>query len=184
MTDAVIVSTARTPIGRAFRGSLNHIKSPSLAGHAIRHAVLRAGIGGDEVDDVVLGTALPAGTAGMNLGRLAALSAGLGDSVAGQTIDRQCASGLMAVAIAAKQVIVDRMSIVVAGGQENISALNEPFIEWVGRERDESLIQRTPQVYISMLQSAEVVAKKYAIGREAQDLYGGCGVSSGHTRSR
>ena len=171
MTDAVIVSTARTPIGRAFRGSLNHIKSPSLAGHAIRHAVLRAGIGGDEVDDVVLGTALPAGTAGMNLGRLAALSAGLGDSVAGQTIDRQCASGLMAVAIAAKQVIVDRMSIVVAGGQENISALNEPFIEWVGRERDESLIQRTPQVYISMLQSAEVVAKKYAIGREAQDLY-------------
>jgi acetyl-CoA acetyltransferase family protein len=171
VTDAVIVSTARTPIGRAFRGSLNHIKSPSLAGHAIRHAVLRAGIGGDEVDDVVLGTALPAGTAGMNLGRLAALSAGLGDSVAGQTIDRQCASGLMAVAIAAKQVIVDRMSIVVAGGQENISALNEPFIEWVGRERDESLIQRTPQVYISMLQSAEVVAKKYAIGREAQDLY-------------
>jgi acetyl-CoA acetyltransferase family protein len=171
VTDAVIVSTARTPIGRAFRGSLNHIKSPSLAGHAIRHAVLRAGIGGDEVDDVVLGTALPAGTAGMNLGRLAALSAGLGDSVAGQTIDRQCASGLMAVAIAAKQVIVDRMSIVVAGGQENISALNEPFIEWVGRERDESLIQRTPQVYISMLQSAEVVEKKYAIGREAQDLY-------------
>ena len=139
MTDAVIVSTARSPIGRAFRGALNNIKSPTLAAHAIRHAVARAGLEGADIDDVVLGTALPAGTAGMNLGRLAALTAGLGESVAGQTIDRQCASGLMAISIAAKQVIVDGMQAVVAGGQENISALNAPFIEWVVREQDPQL---------------------------------------------
>src|SRR4051812_33935662 len=134
MTQAVIVSTARTPIGRAFRGTLNNIKSPTLAGHAIRAAVGRAGLSPDEIEDVVLGTALPAGTAGMNLGRLAALQAGLGDRVAGQTVDRQCASGLMAIAIAAKQVIVDGMDVVIGGGQENVSALNTPFIEWVARD--------------------------------------------------
>src|SRR6201989_1101759 len=106
MSAALIVSTARTPIGRAFRGSLNNIKSPTLAGHVIRAAVERAGLSGADIDDVVLGTALPAGTAGMNLGRLAALTAGLGNRVAGQTIDRQCASGLMAIAIAAQQGVV------------------------------------------------------------------------------
>jgi len=171
VTSAVIVSTARTPIGRAFRGSLNHIKSPSLAGHAIRHAVLRAGIGGDEVDDVVLGTAMPAGTAGMNLGRLSALTAGLGYSVSGQTIDRQCASGLMAIGIAAQQVIAGDMRIVVAGGQENVSAMNAPFNEWVWRERDERLLERIPHAYMPMLHTAEFIAKKYCISREAQDLY-------------
>ena len=126
MTDAVIVSTARTPIGRAFRGAFNSTKSPTLAGHAIRHAVARAGVEPGDVEDVVMGTALPAGTAGSNLGRLAALAAGLPDTASGQTIDRQCASGLMAIAIAAKQIVVDRMGIVVAGGQENVSALNTP----------------------------------------------------------
>jgi acetyl-CoA C-acetyltransferase len=171
MTDAVILSTARTPIGRAFRGTLNNIKSPTLAGHVIRAAVDRAGLTASDIEDVVLGTAMPAGTAGMNLGRLAALAAGLGDRVAGQTIDRQCASGLMAIAIAAKQVIVDGMEAVVGGGQENISALNTPFIEWVNREKDPGLVARSEHAYMSMLDTAELVAKRYGVGRDAQDRY-------------
>jgi acetyl-CoA acetyltransferase family protein len=171
MTDAVIVSTARTPIGRAFRGALNHIKSPTLAGHAIRHAVERAGLSADDIDDVVLGTALAAGTAGMNLGRLGALAAGLGESVAGQTVDRQCASGLMAISIAAKQIIVDGMSAVVGGGQENVSALNAPFIEWVARDRDPNVAAMSQHAYMAMLDTAEVVAQRYDISREAQDEY-------------
>jgi acetyl-CoA acetyltransferase family protein len=171
MTDAVIVSTARTPIGRAFRGAFNATKSPTLAGHAIRHAVARAGIDPARVDDVVLGTALPAGTAGMNLGRLAALSGGLPDTVAGQTIDRQCASGLMAIAIAAKQIVVDGMEVCVGGGQENISALNGPFIQWVGRETDDHLKAVAPHAYMPMLQTAEFVARKHGISRAAQDQY-------------
>lgn len=171
MTDAVIVSTSRTPIGRAFRGAFNATKSPTLAGHAIRHAVARAGIDPTRVDDVILGTALPAGTAGMNLGRLAALAAGLPDTVAGQTVDRQCASGLMAIAIAAKQVLVDGMDICVGGGQENISALNAPFIEWVGREADPNVKAISPHAYMGMLHTAEFVAAKYGISRAAQDAY-------------
>jgi acetyl-CoA C-acetyltransferase len=171
MTDAVIVSTARTPIGRAFRGALNNIKSPTLAGHAIRAAVDRAGLSADELDDVVLGTAMPAGTAGMNIGRLATLAAGLGDRVAGQTIDRQCASGLMAIAIAAKQIIVDGMEGVVGGGQENISALNTPYFEWLAREKDPGVIAKSEHAYMSMLDTAEFVAKRYQISREAQDRY-------------
>jgi acetyl-CoA C-acetyltransferase len=171
MTHALIVSTARTPIGRAFRGVLNNTKSPTLAGHAIRAAVDRAGLAGEEIDDVVLGTALPAGTAGMNLGRLAALRAGLGHHVAGQTIDRQCASGLMAIAIAAKQVIVDGMQAVVGGGQENISALNTPFIEWVGREKDPGVIAQSEHAYTAMLDTAEFVSKRYKVSRDAQDEY-------------
>jgi len=171
MTDAVIVSTARTPIGRAFRGAFNSTKSPTLAGHAIRHAVARAGIEPGEVEDVVMGTALSAGTAGSNIGRLAALAAGLPDTVSGQTVDRQCASGLMAIAIAAKQITVDRMGIVVAGGQENVSALNTPFAEWVNRERDERLMAVSPNAYMPMLETAEVVARKFGVTREAQDEY-------------
>ncbi len=171
MTDAVIVSTARTPIGRAFRGAFNCTKSPTLAGHAIRFAVARARIDPAEVDDVVLGTALPAGTAGMNLGRLAALAAGLPETVAGQTIDRQCAFGLMAIAIAAKQILVDGMKIVVGGGQENVSALNGPFSDWAGREKDGAVIAVSPHAYMPMLQTAEFVARKYGISREQQDEY-------------
>jgi acetyl-CoA C-acetyltransferase len=171
MTHAVIVSTARTPIGRAYRGALNNIKSPTLAAHAIRAAVDRAGLTENDIDDVVLGTALPAGTAGLNLGRLAALTAGLGNGVAGQTIDRQCASGLMAIAIAAKQVIVDGMEAVVGGGQENISALNTPYFEWVAREKDPNVIARSEHAYMAMLDTAEFVAKRYGVSREAQDQY-------------
>lgn len=171
MTSAVILSTARTPIGRAMRGALNNVKSPTLAGHAIRHAVARAGLGPEQIDDVVLGTALAAGTAGMNLGRIAAIAAGLGDSVPGQTMDRQCASGLMAIATAAKQVIVDGMEAVVGGGQENISALNTPFIDWVGREKDPNVLSLSPNAYMAMLDTAEVVSTRYEIDREIQDNY-------------
>ncbi|MGO1171573.1 MAG: acetyl-CoA C-acyltransferase, partial [Serratia liquefaciens] len=121
MRDAVIVSTARTPIGKAYRGAFNATPSATLAGHAIKHAVERAGIVGSEVDDVLLGSALQQGVQGLNIGRLAALRAGLPTSVSGMSLDRQCASGLMAVATAAKQIIVDGMSIAVAGGVESIS---------------------------------------------------------------
>jgi len=137
MKDAVIVSTARTPIGQAFRGSLNNIKSPTMMAHAISHAVSRSGVDPAEIDDVVVGTVLTGGTAGMNVARLASLAAGLPNTVAAQTIDRQCSSGLMAIATAAKQIIVDGQSIAVAGGQDNISALQNDYMKWVGRNGPE-----------------------------------------------
>jgi len=171
MREAVIVSTARTGIGRAFRGALNNIKSPTLMGHAIRHAVQRAGLNPEEVEDVVIGTAMAGGTAGMNIGRLAALAAGLPLSVPGQTMDRQCASGLMAIATAAKQIIVDGMDVTVGGGQENISAVQNPFVKWIGETVDPDLIANVQHAYVPMLQTAEIVAKKYGISREAQDAY-------------
>lgn len=171
MREAVIVSTARTPIGRAFRGSLNNVKSPTMMGHAIRHAVVRANIEGAEVDDVVVGTVLTAGTAGMNIGRHAALAGGLPASVAAQTIERQCASGLMAIATAAKQIMVDGMQVVVAGGQENISAVQNVFYKLAAEAQDPNVIAASPHVYMPMLQTAEFVADKYKISREAQDLY-------------
>lgn len=171
MREAVIVSTARTPIGRAYRGAFNNIKSPTLLGHAIAHAVSRSGVDPAEIQDVVIGSVLDAGTAGMNIARNAALAAGLPYSVAAQTMDRQCASGLMAVATAAKQIIVDGMDAVVAGGQENISAVQAPYMDWVAREKDDKVLARAPHAYMPMLQTAEFVSKKYAISRESQDRY-------------
>lgn len=171
MKDAVIVSTARTPIGVAFKGSLNNIKSPTMAAHAIRHAVERAGVSGEEVDDVVIGAVLTAGTAGMNIGRLSSLAAGLPVSVAGQTIDRQCSSGLMAIATAAKQIIVDGMDIVVAGGQDNISAVQSQYFPWVMEQADANVVAQAQQAYMPMLQTAEFVAEKFGISRAAQDEY-------------
>jgi len=171
MREAVIVSTARTGIGRAYKGSLNHTKSPSLVGHVIAHSVSRAGIEGAEVEDVVLGTVLSIGTAGMNLARNAALAAGLPHTVPGQTMDRQCASGLMAIATAAKQIMVDGMDIVVAGGHENITAAKKAYFDSMSGTFDEALIKHSPNAYLPMLQTAEFVAKKYGISREAQDLY-------------
>jgi acetyl-CoA acetyltransferase family protein len=171
MREAVIVSTARTGIGRAYKGSLNHTKSPTLAGHVIAQAVSRAGIDAAEVDDVVLGTVLTIGTAGMNLARNAALAAGLPATVPGQTMDRQCASGLMAIATAAKQIIVDGMEVVVAGGHENITAVQKAYFDSMAGTFDAELIQRSPNAYMPMLHTAEFVAKKYGISREAQDLY-------------
>jgi len=171
MREAVIVATARTPIGRAFRGSLNNIKSPTLAGHAIAHAVARAGIELDRVEDVVLGTVLGAGTAGLNVARNAALAAGLPVTVAAQTIDRQCSSGLMAVATAAKQIMVDGMDVVVAGGQDNISALQNQYLKWVQDEADENVTRQQEHAYMGMLLTAEHVASKYGISRQVQDEY-------------
>ncbi|MGC1508119.1 acetyl-CoA C-acyltransferase [Ketobacter sp. MCCC 1A13808] len=171
MKEAVIVSTARTPIGRAYRGSLNNIKSPTMMGHAIQHAVARSGVDGGEIDDVVIGAVLTAGTAGNNLARTASLAAGLPVTASGQTMDRQCSSGLMAIATAAKQIIVDGMNVCVAGGQENISAVQNKYFEWVKAEEDANVIAHAEHAYMPMLLTAENVAKKYGVSREAQDEY-------------
>jgi acetyl-CoA acetyltransferase family protein len=171
MREAVIVSTARTPIGRAFKGAFNNIKSPTFLGHTIAHAVRRAGVDGAEIDDVVMGCVLTGGTAGMNLARNAGIAAGLPLTVSGQTMDRQCSSGLMAIATGAKQIMVDGMEVVVAGGQDNISAVQGPYMEWVAREKDPAVIAKAQHTYMPMLQTAEFVAKKYGITREAQDRY-------------
>lgn len=169
--EAVIVSTARTPIGRAVRGSLNNIKSPTLTAHAIRHAVERAKVEGAEVEDVIIGCSLPGGTAGRNLARASALTAGLGVTAPGQTIDRACSSGLMAISIAAKQIIVDGMDIVVGGGSENVTALTPSYIEWAVKEKDLELERMYPHAYTQMLKTAEMVAQKYHISRDSQDAF-------------
>ncbi|WP_107311642.1 acetyl-CoA C-acyltransferase [Burkholderia metallica] len=171
MIDAVIVSTARTPIGKAYRGAFNATRSPTLLGHAIRHAVLRAGIEPDRIEDAVIGSVLNAGTAGGNLARHGVLAAGLPASVGAQTLDRQCASGLMAIATAAKQIVCDGMQVVVAGGQENISAVQARYFEWVSAERDPNVVSAQPAAYMPMLETAEFVARKYGISRDAQDQY-------------
>ena len=171
MREAVIVSTARTPIGVAFKGALNNIKSPTMMGHAIEHAVKRAGLDPGSIEDVVIGSVLTAGTAGMNVARLSALAAGLPNTVAGQTIDRQCSSGLMAIATAAKQIIVDGQNVAVAGGQENISALQNAYLKWAGDEKDPNVIAQSEHAYMPMLMTAENVARTYGISRDAQDEY-------------
>ncbi|TXS96452.1 acetyl-CoA C-acyltransferase [Parahaliea maris] len=172
MKEAVIVSTARTPIGKAFKGSFNNTKSPTLLGHAIKHAVARADIEPGEIEDVVVGSVLNAGSAGMNVGRTSALAAGLPSSVPGQTIDRQCSSGLMAIATAAKQIIVDGMSVTVAGGQENISEVQQKLFEWNGSSGvDENVLKHNEHAYMPMLLTAEYVSKKYALSRNLQDEY-------------
>lgn len=167
MREAVIVSTARTPIGRAYRGAFNALPSPSLAAHAIRAAVERAGIAPETIDDVVLGAGLPQGVQSA-IGRTAALRAGLPVGAAGVTVDRQCASGLMAIGMAARQVIVDRMDAVVAGGVESISLVQTPDLR---NGTDPELLAMVPDVYMPMLQTAEVVARRYGISRERQDEY-------------
>ncbi|MFJ4373962.1 acetyl-CoA C-acyltransferase [Pseudomonas japonica] len=171
MREALIVSTARTPIGKAGRGALNDIKSPTLMGHALRHAVERAGVEPERVDDVLIGTVLAAGTAGSNLARNAVFAAGLPASVSGQTLDRQCSSGLMAIATAAKQIIVDGMDVVAAGGQENISAVQQRYFQWVADEQDPAVVQAAAHAYMPMLHTAEFVARKYGISREEQDQF-------------
>ena len=171
MREAVIVSTARTGIGRAYKGSLNNTKSPTMLGHVIAHAVQRAGVDGAEIEDVVVGTVLTSGTASMNLARNAGLAAGLPVTAAGQTMDRQCASGLMAIATAAKQVIVDGMQVVVAGGHENITAEQKAYFDSAMAAKDPNLERVAPTAYMPMLMTAEFVARKYAISRESQDLY-------------
>lgn len=171
MKDAVIVSTARTGIGRAFKGAFNATKSPTMMGHAIKHAVDRAGIDPAEIDDAVMGTVLASGTAGMNLARNSVFAAGMPLSVSAQTIDRQCASGLMAVATAAKQIMADGMTITLAGGQDNISAVQAPYFDAVMKSVDPNVTAQVEHAYMPMLKTAEFVAEKYGISREAQDEY-------------
>jgi acetyl-CoA C-acetyltransferase len=170
MRQAVIVATARTPIGRAYRGVFNDTSGQTLAGHAIAHAVERAGIDGGEVEDVILGCAMQEGSTGRNVARQALLRAGLPDSVPGMTIDRQCSSGLMAIATAAKQVINDGMQIVVGGGVESISLVQNNHRNKY-RTNDEWLLEQRPTVYMPMLHTAEIVAARYDISRESQDEF-------------
>jgi acetyl-CoA C-acetyltransferase len=170
MREAVIVSTARTPIGKAYRGAFNDTQAQALGGHAIAHAVARAGIEPGQVEDVIMGAALQQGSTGQNVARQAALRAGLPTSVAAMSLDRQCASGLMAIATAAKQIVVDGMTIAVGGGLESISLVqNEKMNRY--RAQDPALQERVPHIYMSMLETAEIVAKRYGVTREAQDEY-------------
>jgi acetyl-CoA acetyltransferase family protein len=169
MREAVIVSTARTPIGKAYRGAFNATPSPTLAGHAIAHAVKRAGIEGAEVDDVVMGAALQQGVQGGNIARTSLLRAGLPVSVSGQSMDRQCSSGVMAIATAAKQIIVDGMTIAIGAGVDSISMVQTAEMR-VGA--DPSLVAMHPAIYMPMLQTAEIVAKRYNVSRDRQDEYG------------
>lgn len=171
MREAVVVSYARTPIGRAFKGAFNRTHSPSLAGHAIAHALARAGVSPDQIEDVVMGSVLTAGTAGMNIARQALLAAGLPVSVPGQTVDRQCASGLMALSIAARQVTDEGMELAIAAGQDNISALQKDYFAGVQKSIDPAVTQRVPHAYMPMLLTAEHVARHYQISREDQDAY-------------
>jgi acetyl-CoA C-acetyltransferase len=168
--EAVIVSVARTPIGKAFRGSFNDTQAQELAGHVVRHAVERAGLEPGEVEDVVLGCAFQQGTQMSNIARQAALRAGLSTSVAGMTVDRQCASGLMGVAIAAKQIVHDGQQIAVGGGVESISLLQNPDLNRY-RARDPWLEAHRPDIYMAMLETAEIVAQRCGVSREAQDDY-------------
>ncbi|HEY1224978.1 MAG TPA: acetyl-CoA C-acyltransferase [Brevundimonas sp.] len=170
MREAVIVSTARTPIGRAYRGAFNDTQAQQLGGHAIKHAVARAGIEGEAIQDVVMGAALQQGSTAPNIGRQAAMAAGLPVSVSGMSLDRQCASGLMGIATAAKQVIVDGQKIAVGGGLESISLVQNQHMN-LYRGKDEALLKRVPHMYMAMLETAEVVAARYGISRDAQDEY-------------
>ena len=170
MREAVIVATARTPIGKAYRGAFNNTGGAELASHAVGEAVRRAGVDPAEVEDVVLGCAIPEGATGNNVAYQAALRAGLPIGIAGMTVQRACSSGLMGVATAAKQVVDDGMSIVVGGGVESISLVQN---EHANRYRagDPWLRREIPQLYMSMLETAEIVAERYGVSREAQDEY-------------
>ncbi|MGD2134203.1 MAG: acetyl-CoA C-acyltransferase [Maricaulaceae bacterium] len=168
MREAVIVSTARTPIGKAYRGAFNNTTTPALGGHAIKNAVERAKIDPAEIEDVIMGSAIQMGTAFQNPARQSLLRAGLPVTVAGQSVDRQCASGMMAIAIAAKQVIADNMTVTVGGGVESIS-MNQT--EKMFAIPDPWLLENLPATYMSMIETAEVVGERYGISREAQDEY-------------
>jgi len=170
MVDAVIVSTARTPIGKAYRGALNDTAGATLGGHAIAHALARSGLDGGEIEDVVMGCAMQQGTTGLNAARRALLAAGLPVTVAGTTIDRQCASGLQAMALLANAIRNDGVKAGIAGGLESISLVqNEKQNNY--RLIDDHLMKIKPEVYMPMIDTAEIVAKRYRISREAQDAY-------------
>lgn len=170
MREAVIVATARTPIGRAYRGAFNNTDGPTLGGHAIRHAVARAGLDPAEVEDVAWGCALTQGSQGMNIARLAALAGGLPVTVGGMTLDRQCSSGMMAIATAAKSIMHDGIDIMVGGGQDSISVVQNEHMNSY-RAVDPQLVALHEHIYMPMLDTAEVVTRRYGISREAQDEY-------------
>jgi len=170
MREAVIVSTARTPIGKAYRGAFNNTQAQALGAHAISNAVTRAGIDPAIIEDVIMGCAAQQGSSGGNTARQSLLRAGLPVTVPGMTIDRQCSSGLMAIATAAKQIIVDGMQVAIGGGLESISLVqNDKANKY--RAADPYLVENLPQLYMSMLETAEIVADRYGISREAQDEY-------------
>ena len=171
MTDAVIVSTARTPIGKAYRGAFNNLESPTMGAAAISAAIERAGIDKGEVDDVVMGCAMQQGTQGFNIGRQCAIRAGLPVQVSGMTMDRQCSSGLMSIATAAKQVVVDRAPVVVAAGIDSISLVQNDKMNGY-RAPDPWIRDNKPALHMPMIDTAEVVAKRYGVTREQQDEYG------------
>ena len=168
MRDAVIVSTARTPIGKAYRGAFNNTTPQQLAGHAIENAVARAGIDPALIQDVIMGAALQQGHSGGNIARQAAVRAGLPISVAGMSLDRQCASGMMAIATAAKQVVMDGMDVAIGGGVESVSMVQTKEMRV---KADPWLMKNKPDIYMSMLETAETVAARYKMSREVQDEY-------------
>ena len=170
MAEAVIVATARTPIGKAYRGAFNDTQGQALAGHAIGEAVRRAGVDPGEIEDVAMGCALQQGSTGYNVARQGALWAGLPDSVPGMTIDRQCGSGLMAVATIAKGIMAGELTIGVGGGVESISLVQNEHMNHY-RSGDPRLVAQKPALYMAMIETAEIVAERYHVSREAQDEY-------------
>ena len=170
MDQAVILSTARTPIGKAYRGSFNDTDAPTLASYAINGSIAKAGIDPSEVEDVIMGAAVQQGTQGYNIGRLSAAASGLPIHVPGMSVDRQCASGLMAIAIGAKQIACNEMDIVIGGGVESISLVQNEFSNKY-KSQDRFLISNKPNIYMSMIETAEVVSKRYKVARDQQDEY-------------
>jgi acetyl-CoA C-acetyltransferase len=170
MREAVIVSTARTPIGRAYRGAFNNTHGADLGAHAVRHAVERAGVEPGAVEDVLMGCALPEGATGGNIARQIAIRAGLPVTVAASTINRFCSSGMQALAMAAQRVIVDGVPVMVGGGLESISLVQNDHMNKF-RTRNDWIVEHKPALYDTMLQTAETVAERYGIGRAAQDAY-------------
>lgn len=170
MRHAVIVSTARTPIGKAYRGAFNDTQAQELGAHAVRHAVERAGVDPAEIDDVVMGCALQQGSSGGNVARQVAIRAGLPTSVAGMSVDRQCASGMMAIATAAKEIVDDGMTVTVGGGVESISLVQNNRMN-LFRAADPWLVEHRPDIYMTMIETAETVGERYKVAREAQDDY-------------
>ncbi|MFT6558037.1 acetyl-CoA C-acyltransferase [Sneathiella sp.] len=171
MAEAVIVSTARTPIGKAYRGAFNNTHGADLGGHVIKHAVERAGIDPAEVEDVLMGVANPEGAAGGNIARQALLRAGLPITTSGATVNRFCSSGLQTISMAAQRVIADGVPVMVAGGLESISLVQNEHMNQF-RYQNEWLVANKPAIYDPMLKTAETVATRYGISREAQDEYG------------
>lgn len=167
MRDALIVSTARTPIGKAYRGAFNDTEAPVLAGHAVKHAVQRAGIEGAMVDDVILGCAAQQGSQAYNIGRLATYTAGLPRTVSGTTVDRQCSSGMMAIAIAAQSVMTNNTDVAVGGGVESISLVQTKHKN-SHRAVSKAATKAVPEAYIQMIETAEIVAQRYSVSRESQ----------------